>query len=80
MNIAVIALKKMDHADPRYPDPVESGGRPLRDVYLLTAMLDDGTEQEASFCVLQDMTPSHTAAMLKTFAYAVEKMEIEQAA
>ena len=75
MIIIDLSVRKMDHADPRYPDPMPE--RPFTDVYLLTAKTDDGEDHECPFFLTDlvgEMTPSRTADMLKLFAAAIAKM------
>lgn len=81
MIITNLTLQKMDHSDPRYPDPIKD--RPFSDVYRLEATMDDGSQQESVFFVMDHagpMTTQRTANMLKGFVRAIENMTEEKAA
>jgi len=84
MIVADIVLRKMDHTDPRYPDPTPE--RPFSDVYLMSVRLDDGGEYETAFFVTGTMTthdamnPHSIPNMLKWFAKSVADMKPEQKA
>lgn len=64
MKITDIKVSKVDSID----DQRFSGA------YLLTRMLDDGTEQECPFFFTGDMTPDYAARMFKLFADAIAKI------
>lgn len=81
MIITDVSVRKVAKDDPRYPEQPATG-RHFTDVYLLTAMLDDGSAQECPFFVMdgQEFDTSRCALMLKAFAHAIERMAAKEAA
>jgi hypothetical protein len=81
MIITDLNVRKLDHAEARYPDAIE--GKPFSEVYLMTATFDDGTQQECPCFVLNEigeMTPHRAANILRFFAGAIDKMDQAKAA
>lgn len=81
MPITDVTVKKIDHSDPTYPDPIKD--RPFTDVYLLTCTFADGSKQECPCFVWDDAfcaTAQRTAQMMRAFAREIDAMDKSKAA
>lgn len=74
-------VRKIDHNDPRYPDPIN--GTPFSDVYLCEIETDHGPQESAFFMTdVAKANPSQKlfADMLALFSRSIREMKIEKSA
>lgn len=81
MIITDVRVHKVAKDDPRYPDA--PSGRVITDVYRCETTLEDGSQQEAIYMLLEGgetLTPKLAETILKLFGAAVGRIDEAKAA